>query len=79
MYGGLVIEMRRGDAKSRVGGIYTYTAHVSLELARGASFDDPDGLLEGGGRFRRHIKLRAVHEITSKNCERFLREAFNTD
>jgi len=35
MYGGTVIELRKGDPKSRVGGIYTYANHVSLELSQG--------------------------------------------
>ncbi|NMA98880.1 MAG: DUF1801 domain-containing protein [Phyllobacteriaceae bacterium] len=36
-------------------GIYSHAKHVSLEFSRGVDFDD--GLLEGDGQFRRHLKF----------------------
>ena len=75
MYGGLVIELETNNPRSRIGGFYVHTAHVSLEFAKGAAFDDPDGLLEGSGRARRHLKLRRVEDITIKNSEGFLTQA----
>lgn len=33
-------------------------AHVNVGFFRGAELADPDGLLEGSGRFMRHVKLR---------------------
>lgn len=36
----------------------TFTAHANLSLYRGAELADPAGLLEGRGRFMRHVKLR---------------------
>jgi hypothetical protein len=35
-----------------------FTAHVNLGFFHGASLADPAGLLEGTGRFMRHVKLR---------------------
>lgn len=35
-----------------------FTAHVNVGFFRGAELDDPNGLLEGTGRFMRHVKLR---------------------
>ncbi len=52
MYGGIVIELTANDSKSRVGGIYSYAGHVSLEFTRGASFKDPNKILEGSGKKR---------------------------
>jgi len=75
MYGGTVIELETDNPKSRVGGIFAYEAHVSLELAQGAMFDDPQGVLEGKGKFRRHVKLTAVADIEGKDCVGFLRRA----
>jgi hypothetical protein len=34
-----------------------YTAHVSVGFFHGASLPDPAGLLEGSGRYMRHVKL----------------------
>ena len=50
MYGGTVIELEKDVPKSRVGGMYAYADYVSLELAKGANFDDPRGVLEGKGK-----------------------------
>lgn len=35
-----------------------FTAHVNVGFFRGAYLPDPQGLLEGKGRFMRHVKLR---------------------
>jgi hypothetical protein len=35
-----------------------FTAHVNVGFFRGAELDDPASLLEGTGKFMRHVKLR---------------------
>lgn len=77
MYGGTVIELEKDNPKSRVGGIYAYAGHVSLELAKGVSFDDPTRVLEGSGKLRRHVKLRNLQDIKTKCCEHFLQQALS--
>jgi hypothetical protein len=72
MYGGTVIEMEPNNPKTRIGGVYVYTDYVSLELANGAAFDDPDGVLEGSGKKRRHVKMRQVDDVEAKGCRGFL-------
>ena len=72
MYGGTLIELIKDNPKSRIGGIYGYTDHVSLEFTQGHLLDDPDKILEGSGKMRRHIKLRHVEDIANKGCVNFL-------
>lgn len=38
--------------------VNAFAAHVNVGFFRGAEIDDPHGLLEGTGRFMRHVKLR---------------------
>jgi len=38
--------------------VNAFTAHVNVGFFQGASLPDPTRLLEGGGRFMRHVKLR---------------------
>ena len=38
--------------------VNVFTAHVNVGFFLGARLDDPTGLLEGTGRFMRHVKLR---------------------
>lgn len=45
-----------GDAA--FGYVNVFTAHVNVGFFRGAELADPEGLLEGTGKFMRHVKLR---------------------
>jgi hypothetical protein len=36
----------------------TYTSHVNVGFFRGAALPDPAGILEGAGKFMRHVKVR---------------------
>lgn len=38
--------------------VNAFTAHVNVGFFRGAELADPAGLLEGTGRYMRHVKLR---------------------
>ena len=37
--------------------VNVFTAHVNVGFFRGAEIADPQGLLEGTGKFMRHVKL----------------------
>lgn len=50
-----------GDAA--FGYVNAFTAHVNVGFFRGAEISDPNGLLQGTGRFMRHVKLRPGAEI----------------
>lgn len=38
--------------------VNAFTAHVNVGFFHGAELPDPEGLLEGSGKFMRHVKLR---------------------
>lgn len=38
--------------------VNAFTAHVNVGFFRGAELPDPAGLLEGTGKYMRHVKLR---------------------
>jgi hypothetical protein len=40
------------------GYVNAFTAHVNVGFFRGAEIADPAGLLQGTGRFMRHVKVR---------------------
>ena len=58
-YGGILFS----SGSTEFGGVFTYAEHVSVEFSKGASIADPYGFLEGAGRSRRHVKLRAIEDI----------------
>lgn len=37
--------------------VNAFTAHVNVGFFRGAEIADPEGLLEGSGKFMRHVKI----------------------
>ena len=45
--------------------VNAFTAHVNVGFFHGAELADPDGLLEGTGKFMRHVKLRTGDEINA--------------
>lgn len=40
------------------GYVNAFMVHVNVGFFRGAELTDPDGLLEGTGKFMRHVKLK---------------------
>lgn len=75
MYGGTVVELETDNPKSRIGGFYVYADYVSFEFAKGVQFEDPDSVLEGTGKLRRHVKLRSAGDVKIRTCKRFLEQA----
>ncbi len=43
--------------------VNAFKAHVNVGFFRGAELADPNGLLEGTGKFMRHVKLRPKGEV----------------
>ncbi len=74
-YGGEVFAPDPDAPKAIVGGVFIYKDHVSVEFSEGAGLDDPNGHLEGGGKARRHVKLRSLTDIEAKTVRAFLKQA----
>ena len=43
--------------------VNAFKAHVNVGFFRGAEITDPKGLLEGTGKFMRHVKLRPERDV----------------
>ena len=61
--------------KDPVAYVYSAPAYVQFGFFRGASLDDPRGLLEGDGQYVRHIKVRTAKDIDEKAFAALLRQA----
>jgi hypothetical protein len=53
-----------------------FTSHVNVGFFRGAELDDPDGLLEGTGRFMRHVKLRPDQPVDDGALRTLIQSAY---
>jgi hypothetical protein len=70
MYGGILLSLEHD-----FGGIFAYKKHVSFEFSHGVQMDDPNNILEGGGKFRRHIKVYCMTDIETKMVASFVKQA----
>jgi hypothetical protein len=70
-YGGILFAVEQAFC-----GVFAYANHVSLEFGEGASLSDPFGVLEGKGKFRRHIKLAAIADIENKHLMHYVKLAY---
>jgi len=57
-------------------GIAPYTNHVSVIFNRGAEMQDEAEVLEGNGKFRRHIKLRDTEDIATLPLRVYVRRSY---
>jgi hypothetical protein len=70
-YGGITYNI----SNELIGGIYSYKEHVSIEFSHGVTFSDPHHILEGGGKHRRHIKIRSLSDIKEKLVVSFIQQS----
>lgn len=53
-----------------------FKAHVNVGFFRGAELADPDCVLQGTGKFMRHVKLRPGAQIDDAALERLIHAAY---
>lgn len=61
--------------KAPVSYVYSAPDHVQFGFFRGASLDDPRGLLQGKGEYVRHVKLRTPKDLDEAAFRALLRQA----
>ena len=56
--------------------VNAFKAHVNVGFFLGAELDDPAGLLEGTGKFMRHVKLRPDCAVDASALRRLVTNAY---
>ena len=64
-----------GDAP--FGYVNVFTAHVNVGFFHGASLPDPAGLLQGTGKFMRHVKIRPGTATNGAALSRLIDTAYS--
>ena len=57
--------------------VNAFTAHVNVGFFRGAEILDSEGLLEGTGKFMRHVKLRPERDVDALVLTKLIADAYN--
>jgi hypothetical protein len=55
--------------------VNAFRAHVNVGFFHGAELADPGGLLEGTGKYMRHVKLRPENRVDAAALERLIAAA----
>lgn len=71
MYGGVLFFI---DTEM-FSGVFAYKNHITIEFSQGFLMKDPDELLEGNGKYRRHLKLKSKEDIRNKQVAAFVEKA----
>ena len=71
MYGGIIFFLN----KEMFSGLFVNKGHITMEFSRGFLMDDPNILLEGKGKYRRHLKIKVKEDILNKKTSFFMRQA----
>lgn len=69
MYGGIMFSLEED-----LGGVFVYSNHISFEFGQGYLFDDSFNLLEGKGKFRRHLKINSKDDKSFINLDFYLKQ-----
>ncbi|MGE0373530.1 MAG: DUF1801 domain-containing protein [Gammaproteobacteria bacterium] len=56
--------------------VNAFRAHVNVGFFRGAGIADPAGLLEGDGRYMRHVKIRPGGDVDAAALTRLIETAY---
>jgi len=56
--------------------VNAFTAHVNVGFFLGAWLDDPAGLLEGTGKFMRHVKLRPECDVDARALTKLIETSY---
>ena len=56
--------------------VNAFSSHVNVGFFRGAELPDPKRLLEGTGRYMRHVKLRPGQQVDAEALRRLITSAY---
>ncbi len=59
-----------------VGYVNAFTAHINVGFFQGACLRDPSRLLEGAGKFMRHVKLRPGEPKNATALNKLITDAY---
>ncbi|PYC47057.1 hypothetical protein DI396_12655 [Litorivita pollutaquae] len=62
-YGGTLYTLRPSEKEGQFCGIFPYKDHVQLAFSNGTALEDPNHVLSGTGKFRRHINFSDLQAI----------------
>ena len=74
-YGGTLFTLKPDEKEGQLCGVFVQKKNVQISFSKGASLKDPESLLQGTGKLRRHINISSSEELNKRELKKLLKEA----
>ena len=74
-YGGTLYTLKPEEKEGQFCGVFVHTKHVQISFSRGAELSDPNKLLLGSGKRRRHLNYVSSDDVDFGELEVLLKQA----
>ena len=74
-YGGTLFTLKPEEKEGQFCGVFIYSKHVQLSISNGAKLKDDRKILQGSGKYRKHINFTNRDEIDFDYIEGLIRQA----
>lgn len=74
-YGGTLFTLKPDEKEGQFCGVFVHKAHVQISFSKGAQLDDPNNLLSGNGKLRRHVNVSDSSDIDTDGIKKLLKQA----
>lgn len=74
-YGGSLFTLKPDEKEGQFCGVFIYKQHAQVSLSKGALLEDAQNILQGSGKFRRHINYYSTESVDLKALKKLLVQA----
>ncbi len=74
-YGGSLFTLKPDEKEGQFCGVFIYKKHAQVSLSKGALLEDTNNILQGSGKFRRHINYRTLESVDLDILKKLLVQA----
>ena len=74
-YGGVLFTLKPEEKEGQYSGVFINKNYVKISFAKGAQLSDPQGILLGKGKYRRHLNFSSMGDLDLAYVAGLLREA----
>jgi len=74
-YGGTLFTLHPDQKEGQFCGVFIYKKHVQISFSRGSELKDPNKLLQGSGKVRKHVNITSAQEASSAELNKLIKQA----
>ena len=74
-YGGTIFTLEPAEKEGQFCGVFIYSKHVQLSFSNGSQLNDTRKILQGSGKYRRHVNLKINDKIDYEYLKDLIHQA----